>query len=395
MNDRVFITGARRSPFGRYLGGLSGKNPLELAAEIGDAALRQAQLPPEAIDQVYVGNCFAASFDTASVVGRQLALGLGISGFATTVDTACCSPLTALRLAVLEMAAGRTETALIVGVESMSRVPHLARGLRQGVRAGPVTLADPIFPIEYKGYAPVAQDAQFGAEKYGISRAEMDGWALRSHQRWADAMEAGRFDDEIVPLTVRGRKGSLTVARDEQPRPDTTLEKLASLKPIFGTDCITAGNAPGLNDGAAAMVLVSGRKGTPAAALGSILACAGTSDAPNGIGWVPAKAIRCALAGTDHRLEDLALLEINEAFAAMPLVSTRALADGDEELWARLKQQTNVNGGAVAIGHPVGASGLRILATLVYELRRRGGGLGAAAICGGLSQGEGVLVGVE
>lgn len=389
------LVAAKRTPVGRYLGALSKVDPLELAAVVACAALRQARVSGEkAVDRLYAGNCFPSSLRTGSVVGRQLGLRLGLAGFCTTVDTACCSALTALRLAVQGIRVGDFESALVVGLESMSRVPHLARGLREGVRAGALALEDPIYPIEYKGYAPVSRDAEEGAAKYGIDRDAMDRWALRSNLNWADAHAAGRFSDELVPVEVADGKGAVVVDRDEQPRPDTTLEKLASLRPVFGTSCITPGNAPGLNDGASAVVVMSGKRALELGIqpLVRIVACAEAADSPHGMSWVPALASCKALKSANLSVHDLALIEINEAFAAVPLVSTRVLSNGDDALWERLKKITNVNGGAVAIGHPVGASGLRILSTLIYELRRRNGTFGLAAICGGLAQGEAVVV---
>lgn len=396
MGEEIVLVAARRTPFGKYLGALSALDPLELAEAAATSALEKAGLEESrsVIDRIFVGNCFAASFATPSVIGRQLGLWLGIDCFAQTIDTACCSPLTALRMAVQGMRAGEYSAALVVGIESMSRIPHLARGLRSGVRVGSVTLQDPIFPIEYKGYAPVAVDAQMGARKHGVTRAEMDSFAARSHLRWAAARKEKLFREEVVPVIVEERKRTMVVEVDEQPRPDTTVEKLSSLKGVFGTEDITAGNAPGLNDGAAAVVVMTASRAaelhlTP---LATIVSEVGVTEGASGISWVPATALSAVLARADVRLDDLALLEINEAFAAMPLVSTKILADHDVGRWSALLEKTNVNGGAVAIGHPVGASGLRILSTLVYELRRRGGGLGGATICGGLSQGEAVLV---
>lgn len=395
MTEPIVIVSAKRSPFGRYLGGLSEVDPVELAHRVGKAALAQAGISPgQEIQELFVGNCFPASFETASVIGRQIGLKLGYRCFATSVDTACCSPLTALRMAWQGLQAGRFDAALVVGVESMSRVPHLVRGVRKGVKAGAVNMEDPIFPIEYKGYAPVSLDAEHGARKYGIGREQMDAWALRSHQRWAAAESAGKFADELVPFEMQVRRKTMSIERDEQPRPDTTLERLASLPPIFGSEGITAGNAPGLNDGAAAMVVMTERRAMALgiAPLAELIVCTGASDAPEGMSWVPATALGPALESAGLVASDLTLLEVNEAFAAVPLVSTRVLSGDDDDAWAELQERTNVNGGAVAIGHPVGASGLRILGTLVYELRRRGGGIGAAAICGGLAQGEAVIV---
>ncbi len=396
MTEKIVLAAAKRTPFGKYLGALSEVDPLVLAEIAGRAAMAQAGLPeaPGAVDRIFVGNCFSASFATPSVIGRQLGLRLGLDVFALTVDTACCSPVTALRMAVQGLRAGEFESALVVGVESMSRIPHLARGLRAGVRAGSVTLQDPIFPIEYKGYAPVAVDAQTGARKHGISREEMDRFAVGSHARWAAARKGKRFKEEIEPVTVEHRRATVVITDDEQPRPETTYERLAKLPGVFGTEDITPGNAPGLNDGAAAVVVMTEAcaQRWGAVPLAEVIVGVGVTEAPDGIAWVPATAIGEALRRGGVTLDELALVEINEAFAAMPLVSTKLLAGGDEARWRALLERTNVNGGAVAIGHPVGASGLRILGALVYELRRRGGGYGTAAICGGLSQGEAVLV---
>ncbi|MFH1176675.1 MAG: thiolase family protein [Acidobacteriota bacterium] len=398
MEERLVVVAAKRSPFGKYLGALAALPPLELAVQVARATLASAgaDLTGE-IEQVFAGNCIQASFETGSVNGRQIALALGIGGFATTVDTACCSPLTALRLATWGLKLGRFRTALVVGVESMSRTPHIARGLRSGVRMGAVELVDPIFPIEYKGYSSVAVDASDGAERYGVSKRMLDAWALGSHRKYAAAAAAGKLDDEIVPVEAPARRGTVWLAADESPRAGATLAAIEQLPPVFGAKTTTAGNAPGLNDGAAAVVVMTETRACELglAPLAEILATAEGTDEPRGISWIPALVIRQALAEAGLSLSESALIEINEAFAAMPLVSTKVLAGGEESAWFELLSRTNVNGGAVAIGHPVGASGLRILMSLIYELRRRGGGAGVAAICGGLTQGEAVVVRAE
>jgi acetyl-CoA C-acetyltransferase len=393
----TIIASARRTPFGRYLGALSSLDPVELALAPCQAVLADAGIEPGMVDLVVVGNCFSTSLQTPSVVGRQLALKLGINRFSMSVDTACCSPMTALRMAWQAIQLREADIVLVVGTESLSRVPHLARGLRTGVKAGSIQLQDPIFPIDYAGYAPVAVDAETGARKHGIDRGDMDEFAARSHRLWGEAMTDGRLAAEIVPVQIPDRKGVRTVAVDEQPRPDATPESLAALKPVFGTTSITAGNAPGLNDGAAAVLLVSEQKSEALGLrpLAIIETAVGVTASPDGMSWVPALALEAALGRVRRKVVDLDLIEINEAFAAVPLVSLKVLAQGDEELAARLQYRTNANGGAVAIGHPVGASGLRLVATLVHELSRRGGGLGGAAICGGLAQGEALLVQVQ
>ncbi|KPJ75358.1 MAG: hypothetical protein AMJ54_15205 [Deltaproteobacteria bacterium SG8_13] len=395
MADQCVIVSAKRSPFGKYLGALSETEPLELAAHVARSALSAAgkQIDRE-IDQIFVGNCIPSAFETGSVVGRQIGLKLALDVFTTTIDTACCSPLTALRMALWGMRLGELDAALILGVESMSRVPHFSRKLRAGVRVGPVELTDPLYPISYPGHRPVAVDASDGAEKYEVSRRMLDSFAMGSHLKWEQARLAGRFDDEIEPIRVRKQRREFLFSQDEMPRPDGSVAEIGLLAPVFGSKSTTPGNAPGLNDGASAMVIMRADK---AAALklphlGTIVEQASATDTAEGISWIPALAVQRLLEKTGTAVDDLDLIEINEAFAAMPLVSTKILADGNPQKWLELLSKTNVNGGAVAIGHPVGASGLRIAMTLVYELKRRGGGQGVAAICGGLTQGEAVLI---
>jgi len=392
MAEDFVIVSARRTAFGRYMGALSEMEPLDLAAHAARAALGETLGPH--VDQIFVGNCIPGAFETASVTGRQIGLRIGLDVFTTTIDTACCSPLTALRYALWGMRLGEIRSALVIGVESMSRVPHASRQLRAGVRIGEVKLADPIFPITYPGYNSVAVDASDGADRHGVSKRMLDTFAMGSHLKWAAAAEAGRFDEEIAPVRVRKGREDMLFCRDEMPRPDGSVARIESLPPVFGSRTTTAGNAPGLNDGAAAVVVMAASKAREIGAtpLCTIVDQAGTTDKPDGISWVPALAIRKVLARAKLALDDIDLIEINEAFAAMPLVSTRILADGDEARWLDLLARTNVNGGAVAIGHPVGASGLRIAMTLAYELRRRGGGTGVAAICGGLTQGEAIVI---
>jgi acetyl-CoA C-acetyltransferase len=395
MADKHVIVGAKRTPFGRYLGALSETEPIELGVHAGLAALNAqgTDLTPQ-IDQVFVGNCIAASFETGSVTGRQIALKLGLDKFTITLDTACCSPLTALRMALWGLRLGEISSALVIGVEAMSLVPHMSRKLRTGVRIGEVKLVDQIFPITYPGYNPVAVDASDGAQKYEVPKRMLDAWAMGSHLKWSKAQKDGKFSDEIAPMTVKKGKERMRFDADESPRPQGNLAAIEQLPTVFGAKTTTAGNAPGLNDGASAMVVMTEKRAldlglTP---LGEILEMAGETDMPFGISWIPALTIKKALKKANLDLGEISLVEINEAFAAMPLVSTKVLAEGDTEKWHNLLKKTNVNGGAIAMGHPVGASGLRIAMSMMYELRRRGGGLGVAAICGGLTQGEAAII---
>jgi len=395
MSESFVIVGAKRTPFGRYLGALSTMEPLDLAVHACKAALTaQAIDISTEIDHIFVGNCFPPSFETASVTGRQVGLKLGIDRFAITLDTACCSSLTALRMAVWGLRLGEFSSALIVGVEAMSRIPHMHRGLRGGVRIGDVNLKDPIYPITYTGYNSVAVDASDGAEKYDVPKKMLDAWAVGSHKKAIQAQAEGKFEDELAPIQSRKGRDTFLVSADESPRPDSTVAAVEQLPTIFGARTTTAGNAPGLNDGASAMVVMTEARARELGLepLGTIVEVAGETNAPYGISWIPALTIKKALSQSGLTVDQIDLIEINEAFAAMPLVSTKILADGDRDRWFELLQKTNVNGGAIALGHPVGASGLRISMTMMYELRRRGGGRGAAAICGGLTQGEAVII---
>jgi acetyl-CoA C-acetyltransferase len=395
MAEKFVVVGAKRTPFGKYLGSLYEMEPLDLAVHAGRAALRaQGTDLTGKIDQIFAGNCIPTAFEAGSVTGRQVGLKLGIDRFAVTVDTACCSPLTGLRMALWGLRLGEISSALVIGVESMSRVPHTSRDLRSGVRLGPVSLKDPIYPIEYPGYNPVSVDASDGAEKHEVPKRMLDTWSMASHRKWAAAQTMGKFEDELAPILVTRKRERFLFDADEFPRPEGSLAAIEQLPPVFGSKMTTAGNAPGLNDGAAALVMMTEEK---AASLGletlaTIVEADGETDVPHGIAWIPALTIKKVLAKAGMDLASIDLIEINEAFAAMPLVSTKILADGDETRWSGLLKKTNVNGGAIAIGHPVGASGLRIMMTMIYELRRRGGGTGIAAICGGLTQGEAVVI---
>ena len=395
MGDKFVIVGAKRTPFGKYLGSLSEMEPLDVAVHAGRAALNAQgkDIGPE-IDQIFVGNCIPTSFETVSVTGRQVGLKLGVDRFTITLDTACCSPLTAFRMAHWGLRLGEITSALVIGVEAMSRVPHTSRELRSGVRIGEVKLKDAIFPITYPGYKPVAVDASDGAEKYEVPKRMLDAWAMGSQVKWAEADAAGKFREEIAPILVPKKRDKVLFDQDEFPRPDGSLAAIQQLPPVFGAKTTTAGNAPGLNDGAAAIAIMTEPRARELGLepLATIVDMAGETDMPYGISWIPALTIKKVLVKTGMSLDKMDLIEINEAFAAMPLVSTKILADGDARKWHELMRKTNVNGGAIAIGHPVGASGLRITMTMMYELRRRGGGMGVAAICGGLTQGEAVII---
>jgi acetyl-CoA C-acetyltransferase len=234
--------------------------------------------------------------------------------------------------------------------------------------------------------------------QHGVDREEQDHWALRSHQKYFEALAAGKFGEEMIPVELSPKKGEKTLMdRDESPRADTSLEKLKGLSTVYGSKTVTAGNAPGLTDGAAALVLMSGDKQRELGLkpLATLLTYVNMAGEPASSPYLPALTMRKALEKAGLKLADLKRIEINEAFAATALVSTKVLSDGDARLLEHVRDLTNVNGGAVAIGHPTGASGARLITTLIYELRRSGGGFGAAAICGGYGQSDAVIIRVD
>jgi acetyl-CoA C-acetyltransferase len=259
---------------------------------------------------------------------------------------------------------------------------------------------DGLFGLGYKGFNPVSVDAGEVALEYGITREDQDRWAYQSQMKYAKAFGEGKFKigEELVKVEIPLKKGpSIILEKDEFPKPDTTLEKLQKLPLVYGSPTVTAGNAPGLDTGASAILIMSEKKAKEKGLkpLAKILSMVATATTPRLIAAIPGFTIQKALEKAQVTLDQIDLIEINEAFAAMPLVSAKILADGNSEKMQTILGKTNVNGGAIAIGHPVGASGARILMTLIYELRRRGGGIGVASICGGLAQGDGAIVKVE
>ena len=398
-NRDVVVVSAVRTPFGKFGGALKDVTGVELASHVIRQALDRVNCSPEHVDEVYMGTCVPAETGVlAPVVARQalLAAGLPEETVSVTLDRACCSSLTAVQMAWRTITLGEADVALAVGAENLSRVPHVMPQLRWGARMGHVTLDEPL-QMKYPGFAPVSVDTGTIALEHGIGREDLDRWAFRSQQRYQEALAAGKVAAEVAPITLQTRKGDVTVAADEFPKPETTMERLASLPTVYGSPTVTAGNAPGLDAGATALLLMSREYAETHGfkILATVLACASVAGDPRDIVTIPAKAIEKATRKLGLSVDDLDLLEINEAFAAMPLVSTQLLGGGDEAKVEALRDKTNVNGGAIAIGHPVGASGARILMALIYELSRRGGGHGAASICGGLGQGDCAVVRVD
>ena len=400
-NNDVVIVSAARTPFDKFGGPLKETPSIELGAMVIKEILGRVDLKGKMIDEVYYGTCIPAeTAQDLNVPARQAVLKAGLppETVSLTIDRACCSSLTAVNLGFYAIKAGRAQVCVGMGSENMSRIPFLLPpNIRWGTRLGPIKAEDNLFELGYAAYNPVSVDAGEVAVEMGVSREEQDRWALRSQQGYAKAFKEGKFavGEELMSVTVVSSKGeSVIIDKDTQPRPDTTLEKLASLKTVYGSLTVTPGNAPGLNSGASAILLMrrSMAKELDLQPLATIIAATAVAGPAREIAKIPAPAIQKVLSLAGMTIEDMDLIEINEAFAAMPLVSSKILADGDEEKLLAIREKINVNGGAIAVGHPVGASGARILMTLMYELRRMGGGFGVAAICGGLSQGESCVI---
>jgi 3-oxoadipyl-CoA thiolase len=384
---RAVILSAVRTPVGRYGGALSGERPDDLAATVIATAVERAAVPADAIEDVYFGAANQAGEDNRNVARMaSLLAGLPESVAGVTLNRLCASGLSAVVSACHAIAAGDGDLFVAGGVESMSRAPLVMAKPEQAFARGNQTVWDTtlgwrfpnprmveMFPLESMG-----ETGENVAERYGVSREEQDAFALQSQRRWAEADSEGRFADELVPI------GDVT--RDEHPRPDTSEEKLAALKPAFregGT--VTAGNSSGLNDGAAAVVIASEERARDLGAepLGAFVgsAVAGVDPRVMGIGPVPAVSKLLERAGVGA--EELDLVELNEAFASQSLVVIRELGLDPERV--------NVNGGAIALGHPLGMSGARLVVSLLHELRRREGRYGLATLCVGVGQGQAAL----
>ena len=386
----IYIASAARTPVGSFLGTLS---PLS-AAKLGEIAiteaLSRAGVQGERVDEVVMGHVLTAGQGQNTARQASMHAGIPQERPAMTINQVCGSGLRAAMLGASAIRAGEASVVVAGGQESMSRAAHAAP-MREGQKMGPVTMADTMI---VDGLWDAFNDYHMGktaenlAEKYQISRDDQDAFAAASQQKAAAAQEAGRFDEEIVTVTIPGRKGDTTLDRDEYIRPGTTADKLSGLRPAFQKDgTVTAGNASGLNDGAAAMVLMGegALKDSGAEPLARIVSYAHCGVDPSIMGIGPAPASRLALEKAGWQLSDVDLIEANEAFAA------QSLAVGKELGWDA--ERVNVNGGAIAIGHPIGASGARVLTTLLYELKRRGGGKGLATLC--IGGGMGVAMCVE
>jgi len=389
IRDLVLLDGVR-TPMAEFCQSFADLSALELGALAAKGVLERASIDPDVIDHTFVGNALQTSPD-AIYGARHVALKANIpkSSPALTVNRLCGSGIQSIISGAHSILLGEASTCLVGGMESMSQAPHCIWGARQGFRLGQGKLEDLLMISLYDPYCGcfMAQTSNNLANDYQISRQEQDEFALQSQQRAAAAWDSGRLAEEVVPVEVGRGKRKRMVERDEHMRTDTTLEELSSLRPVFGEDSlVTAGNASGIVDGAAMMVLttdegVQGRAGRP---LGRILSWATVGVEPSRMGIGPAPAIRIALDRAGLSIDDLALFEINEAFAGQILAVVREMDLDTSKL--------NVNGGAIALGHPLGATGTRLVLTLMKELQRRGGGKGVASACIGGGQGIAMVV---
>ncbi len=397
-DNEVVVVSAVRTPFSKFGGVLREIHSIDLAVFVMKECLKRSGLKGEDLDEVYYGMCIQSEAALESnVTARQAVLRAGFPSnlVSLTIDRACCSSLSAVQLASRSICLEETSICMAVGTENMSNTPLVVNGLRWGRGLLPPVLKDHLNPITYTGFNYLAKDAGDVAMRHGIGREIQDAWACRSQQRYQEALKQGKFQNEIMRLELPGgKKGPIIFDRDEFPKADTSMDGLAKLKTVYESPTVTAGNAPGLDAGASALIMMrrseAERRGIKP--LGTILTVQSIAVQPEVMAEAPAPAIQKALKKSNIGLDEIDLIEINEAFAAMPLVATKILSGEDEGKWKGLQDKTNVNGGAVAIGHPVGASGARILMTLLYELRRRGGGKGVCSICGGLGQGDAAVV---
>jgi acetyl-CoA C-acetyltransferase len=390
---QTVILSAARTPIGKLGGGLASIDATELGGIAIKAALERAEVAPEQVEHVVVGQVLQAGQGQIPSRQAQIKAGIPKDISSETINKVCASGIRAAGMLDSSIRAGDLDVGVAAGMESMSNAPYLLKQARFGFRMGDAKAIDAMIndglrnPFSGK---QMFEEAGEVADELEMTRPDLDRWALRSHQLAIKATDEGRLPEEIVPVTVKGRKGDTVVEIDEGPRRDTSLEVLSKLKPLSSDQgSHTAGNSPGVNDGGGALVLASAewaeRNGKPV--LAEILAQGAVADDFPYLARTPAAAAKKALEKAGMSPEDVDLWEINEAFASVAVNSVRVLGIDEDKV--------NVNGGAVALGHPIGASGARILGTLVHELRRRGGGVGCAAICSGGGQGDAVLIRVH
>jgi acetyl-CoA C-acetyltransferase len=394
VNDSTtpVILSAVRTPIGKYLGGLSSFTAPQLGAMVIREAVSRAGTDPSAVEEVIMGQVVQGGTGQAPARQALIHAGLPPAIPALTINMVCGSGLRAVMMAAQAIKAGDAECIVAGGQEAMSSAPHYVYGMRNGIKAGNQTMVDGMIHDglwDSFGCCHMGEYAEYTADKAGVSRQDQDTYAYESHRKALDAIESGKFKAEILPVQLPGKGAPTIVAVDESPRKDTSPETLAKLKPAFRKDggTVTPGNAPGLNDGASALVVSSlgFARANGLSPLARITGYATGGGEPRDLFFAPVLAVRTLMSKTNARIQDYDLIEANEAFAV------QALADGRELGWDW--NRVNVNGGAVALGHPIGASGARVLTTLLYALRDRGGSTGLATLC--LGGGNAVALSVE
>ena len=387
---KTVILGAARTPIGKMGGGLSTLDATELGGVAIEAALERSGVEPEQVEHVVMGQVLQAGQGQIPSRQAQIEAGIPKEVSSETINKVCASGLRASVILDQAIRAGDVQVGVGGGMESMSKAPYLLPGARFGFRMGDVKALDAMvhdgLTNPFSGKQMFVEATEI-SDELEITRADLDRWALRSHELALKATDEGKLADEIVSVTVKGRKGDTTVEVDEAPRRGSSLEALAKLPGLIGKDgSHTAGNSPGVNDAGGALVLSSEEwaRANGKEALAEIVTHAQSANDFAYLATTPASAAKKALEKAGLKAEDIDLWEINEAFASVALNSIRMLGIDEDRV--------NVNGGAIALGHPIGASGARILGALVYELRRRGGGLGCAAICSGGGQGDAVIL---
>ena len=389
MSTSVIVAGAR-TPIGRLLGGLKDQSAADLGGVAIKGALDKAGVSGDQVEYVIMGQVIQAG--AGQITARQAAVkgGIPMDVPAITINKVCLSGINAIAMADQLIRAGEHEVVVAGGMESMTQAPHLLPGSRSGFKYGDTALVDSMaydaLHDQFTDQAMISLTEGCNVAGANLTREEQDAFAARSHQRAAEAWKNGVFDDEVVPVTIPSRKGDITVSQDEGVRGDTTVESLSGLRPVSKDGTITAGSASQISDGACAVVVMSKAKAEELGLtwLAEIGASGQVAGPDSTLQLQPARAIEKAVAKEGISVSDIDLFELNEAFAAVGIESARQLGVSEDKV--------NVNGGAIAVGHPVGMSGARIVLHLAHELKRRGGGTGAAALCGGGGQGDALII---
>lgn len=400
MNQKVFIVGAKRSPIGAFLGTLKDLHPVELGTQVLKQLLADTNVPKDKIDEVIVGNVIQAGL--GQNIARQISIKSGLSNEipAYTLNMVCGSGMKSVMNAYVGIQAGFSQLVVAGGVESMSGAPYVVTSkVRDGVKMGSLDMKDTILQDAlHDSFTPgmhMGITAENIAAKHQLTREEMDGFALGSQQKAIQAVDSGRFSDEIVPIEIKTKKETIVFANDEYPNRGTNAEKMAKLRPAFKNDgLVTAGSSSGINDGASFMILASEAmvKAYNLPVLGEIVAVGQGGVDPNVMGLGPVPAVKDVLQRANLKLSDMELLELNEAFAAQSLGVVNELAEAHGVSKQALLEKTNVNGGAIALGHPVGVSGNRIIVTLIHELKKQDKHIGLASLCIGGGMGTAIIV---